>query len=138
MPFIKCCSFILLGMMLCCGIGCSENLQVKGTVTFSDDGTPLDIGMILFESGAMVSRGNIKEGGAFTLSSEKQNDGIPPGTYKVYFSGALKTEAGAMGPKIIPLVADKYNSASTTDIAITIDQSTKSPLEIKVDRPGTK
>ena len=136
MSTVKYYTFILLGMMLFCGIGCNQNMQITGKVTFSDDGTPLDVGMILFENGAMASRSSVKGDGTFTLTSEKQNDGIPPGTYKVYFTGALKTEGNSLAPKIIQLLDPKYNSAATSDITITIDKSTKSPLEIKVDRLG--
>ena len=134
MTSIKYWAFLLLGIVLLSGFGCNKNMQITGKVVFSDDGSPLDVGMILFESGAMVSRSSLKEDGTFKLSSEKQNDGIPPGTYKVYFTGAIKTEGGSMAPRIIPMLDPRYNSAATSDITITIDQSTKSPLEIKVDR----
>ena len=124
--------------MFFCGIGCSKNLQVKGKVTYSDDGSPLELGMILFENGPMVSRGDIKKDGTFTMGTEKQNDGLPPGTYTVYFSNTMSFEGDPRTPRMIPLLDPKYNSATTSGITITIDKSTKSPLEFQVDRFGTK
>ena len=138
MSSVKCWTFVLLGILLLFGVGCSKNLQITGKVTYSDDGTPLDAGMIIFEDGNMASRSDIGTDGTFKLSSMTQNDGIPPGTYKVYFSGALKAEEGGMLPRPVYLLAPKYNNPDTTDITITIDKSTKSPLEIKVDRFGTQ
>lgn len=131
-------TFILLGMVLFCAIGCGKNLQVRGKVTFSDDGAPLDLGMILFESGSTVSRGTIKEDGTFTMGSEKQTDGLPPGTYNVYFANAIKAEGDMRAPRMVHLLDPKYNSAATSGITITVDKSIKLPLEIKVDRFGTK
>ena len=128
--------FIFLGGVCFCGGGCGQNLQITGKVTYSDDGSPLDIGMIIFESGNMASRSGLKADGTFKLSSETQNDGIPPGTYKVYFAGTFKPEGGGMTPRINQLLAPKYNSAATSDITITINKSTKLPLEIQVYRFG--
>ena len=130
-------TFVLLGMFLCCMIGCSGNVQVNGKVVFSDDGSPLDVGMILFESGDTVSRGTINGDGTFNMGFEKQNDGMPPGTYNVSISNAVRAEGDMRAPQIIPLVATKFSSGSTSGITITVDRSLELPLEIKVDRFGT-
>ena len=134
---MKYCTFFLLGMILICGVGCSKNLQLKGKVTFSDDGSPLDAGMILFENGPTVSRGTINKDGTFTMGSEKQTDGLPPGTYSVYFANAVKAEGDMRAPRMVYLLDPKYNSAATSGITVTVDRSTKSPLEIQVERFST-
>lgn len=121
---------VLTGLLIGCG---NENVKVHGKVVFSDDNSPLTVGTICFESGNTVSRGKIKEDGSFSVYSVKENDGIPPGTYKVYFLNAVKGEGNPLTPKIVYQVHSKYQKAATSDITLTIDKSTKSPLEIKVD-----
>ena len=124
-------ALVLIGFTVGCGNG---NVKVNGKVVFSDDNSPVTVGTICFESGNTASRGNIKEDGTFSVYSIKENDGIPPGEYKVYFLNTIKGEGNILAPTLIPQLHTKYQKAATTDITMTIDKSTKSPLEIKVDR----
>lgn len=130
-------AFILLGMFLTVAIGCSGNVQVKGKVVFSDDGSPLDFGTIFFESGNEVARGSIKEDGTFVMGFVNENDGMPPGTYSVSIKAVLISGDPSSGVQMTHLVDEKYSSGSTSGITITVDRSIKLPLEIKVDRFGT-
>ena len=124
-------ALVLIGFIVGCGNG---NVKVNGKVVFSDDNSPVTLGTICFESGITTARGNIKEDGTFSVYSVKENDGVPSGTYNVYFLNTTKGEGNPLAPKLIPQLHSKYQKAATTDITMTIDKSTKLPLEIKVDR----
>lgn len=86
------------------------------------------------------ARGNIVNG-AFTVSSIKENDGLPKGTYDVYFSGIEKVvkegktldNGDTIEPETAPAIDSKYLSASTSGISLTVDGSTKT-VEYKLDR----
>ena len=132
-------TFLLLGTLILCGIGCSDNIQVRGVVTFSDDGTPLTVGTVFFENDTMMARGSINEDGTFRMGSEGQTDGLLPGTYNVYVANALGTAGNPVAPQIIPLIDPKYTCASTSGITVTVDRTTsRTPLEIQVGRFGTR
>jgi hypothetical protein len=137
--------FVVLTVALCLGCG-SGQVQMKGTVTFSDDGSPLEVGTIAFTDGKMQARGDLGPGGEFTLGTAKVNDGLPPGKYNVYISGAISrevaSEKGSGDSAVVVysetlLIDPKYESAKTSGLSYQIDASTKS-LDIKVDRATGK
>lgn len=133
---------LLLFAALVFVVGCSGNVKLTGTVSYSDDGAPVKEGIVCFVSKTsdFMSRGNIVDG-QFTMSSAKANDGLPPGEYDVYFTGVegIVREGGtnAAGESTEPVTAPtidlKYMSASTSGITQKVDKSTKT-LEFKLDR----
>jgi len=76
--------------LLCIGLaGCGAKQQmhpVKGTVKFSS-GEPMPKGRVVVDSadGKKTSWGTIKPDGTFQMGTLTSNDGVPPGTYQVYF-----------------------------------------------------
>jgi len=118
---------LLLPIVLCCCIvGCSNgNITVKGQATY-DDGTPVNGGIITFESEAGVGRGDVDKNGYFVAGYVKDRDGLPPGTYKVSMPMITFT----------PMVAGNQLSAQTTDITITVEKGKKN-YDIVFKRPGT-
>ena len=123
-------------------VGCSGNVKLTGTVSYSDDGAPVETGTVCFvsKSSDFMSRGNITDG-TFTMSTLKADDGLPPGDYDVYFTGVegVVREGGtnAAGestePQTAPTIDLKYMSPSTSGISQTVDKSTKT-IEFKLDR----
>ncbi len=106
--------------------GCSNGyVGMKGRVTYSDNGEPLELGTVTFTSDMFQARGNIKEDGVYEMGSYGDSDGLPPGTYTVFVSGAVIVS----GPidKLIktPLVDEKYTSPRTSPLSITVDKTTK-------------
>ena len=124
-------AFIVLPLLV---IGCSNHVQLSGTVTFSDDGTPLEVGRIVLESDTLHARGDIGAGGRFTMSTSKPGDGLPPGMYRVYISGASLLEIRGETVLEIPLIAAKYANAETSGLEVNVDRNTRT-FDIKVDRP---
>lgn len=138
---VVCCS--LLVFVACC-VGCSSNVPVSGTVTFSDDGSPVPAGTVCFVNDAVYARGTLDENGRYTLGFKKPGDGIPPGAYGVCVTGAKKplgmrdefsSVPGSKGGTMMyeELVAPKFHSRTTSGITCTVDASTKT-FDFKVER----
>ena len=117
--------------------GCSGNVSLKGTVTFSDDGSPVPKGTVAFVQGGKMSRGTIKEDGSYVVGTEKEADGIPPGTYQVFISGAkISTVIDAYNNAVHePLIDTKYENPETSGLSVVIPAE-KNTYDIKVDRFG--
>lgn len=127
------CLIVGFCMIVCAGCG-SGNVPMKGKVVFSDDATPLTVGMVAFTNASFTARGQIQPDGTFTISSTGKNDGLPPGDYAITITGAAVSakEASEETP-MIPLIEEKYALSTTTDLKLSVDSSTRS-YEIKVDR----
>jgi len=115
--------------------GCMNgNVRFGGTVTFSDDGSPLTMGTVCFESSEFLARGELDQNGKYDLGSLSAKDGIPKGTYRVYITGAAKggmNERGA--PVLVPLIDPKYVAGHSSGFSVTIDGKSRS-FDIQVDR----
>lgn len=137
-------SFSLLVSVAWC-VGCSNNVPLSGTVTFSDDGSPVPVGTVCFVNDAVYARGTLTANGRYTLGFRKAGDGIPPGVYGVCVTGAQKplgmsdAPGSAKGSKdgvmtYQELIAQKFQSRTTSGITCTVDGSTRT-FDFKVDRP---
>ena len=120
--------------------GCTgDKVPLKGKVTFKEDGSPLSRGTVCFEKDGFSARGTLSADGTYQVSSVKQNDGIPPGLYKVYIFGAegpvTDTQAGGMmAPRVMQLVATKYTNAETSEIKVQVDGKTRE-FNFEVEKP---
>jgi hypothetical protein len=117
-------------------VGCNKYVPLKGTVVFSDDGSPLTTGSVIFESGNIGASGTLNERGEFVLGSMKADDGLLSGTYNVFISGAFEeVEEKSSGMKRgVPLIHSKFGNKDTSGIVINVDKNTKN-VQIKVERP---
>jgi hypothetical protein len=120
--------------------GCGGGIQLRGTVTFSEDGTPVDTGTVCFVSNSgSMSRGELNSDGTYLVSTNKPGDGILPGTYTVYLINTEKTEQVPVGregeftDRTIQTVDSKYTSPAKSSMTCTVDQSTKT-FDFKVER----
>jgi hypothetical protein len=115
--------------------GCSNQVKLNGKVTFSDDGSPVPAGTIFFESSTFMARGEIRSDGTFSVSSTGNNDGLPPGTYAVSFTGVRKevgTDRNGM-PIYEELLDPKYGDTYQSGLTLEVTSSTKS-YDIQVER----
>ena len=139
---------LLLSLLVLTGCG-SGNYAVSGKVVFSDDGSPVSTGTVAFEAGSHLFRGLIQPDGTFVMGTQRANDGVPSGKYRVYVL-AEKVTSTPTGDKtsegeeevlieVEQLVDEKFTKSSTSGIEIDIT-GPKKDLEIKVDRykPGTR
>ena len=125
-------------------VGCSGNVPLGGTVTFSDDGTPLTIGTVVLERDGRIARGILDENGRFVIGFEREGDGLPPGQYRVAVVGATRAimvEREPM-PGVPPsstlagyerFIDPRHESTETSGIVVDVDRTTRT-LDIVVDR----
>lgn len=135
--FVPC----LMALVLLLMVGCDEKVGLGGKVTFSDDNSPLATGTVCFETSTFLARGTIKPDGTYVVGSVSEKDGIPPGKYKVYVSGATKeigTSKDGM-PIMESLIDEKFASAANSGLEFEVTSSSKR-FDFSVDRykPGTQ
>lgn len=85
---LRCRGALLLAAALLAGPGCGSGLSpVRGRVVFKGTGQPLTAGLVVFEpldpAEKVSARGEIREDGTFRLGTRKDDDGAPPGRYRV-------------------------------------------------------
>jgi len=124
---------LFLCVILACCLGCSDKVQVSGKVVFTD-GTPLMTGTVVFDNGRDQAKGRISEDGTYRLSSLKDNDGIVPGEYGVYVTGAVDRSLGTMPQGSIPIPRDliniKFTSKATSGLHCTVKGTTVFDIEV--------
>ena len=98
-----------------CFLGCSNQVKVSGRVTFAEDGSPLTVGAVCFEANGQVARGYLDHDGNYRLTSIKENDGVLPGSYRVFIDGAL-----------VPVGTDSVGAAAKVGI---LDHKYTSPYD---------
>ena len=126
-------------LLLVFAVGCGGNAPVTGTVKFPD-GTPLDRGIVVFETDKMAARGDIRKDGTYTLTTG-EDKGIPPGTYKVSIAGANQpivippSGQGGGAPIITPvtnLVDTKFESPNTSGLTCEVKGKTTFDIEVSL------
>ena len=136
----------LLYVLVCLvfAFGCSsDKVSLSGKVTFSDDGSPVPTGNVLFETATSVSQGEIKPDGTYVVGTDTLTDGIPKGTYRVSVFAEetttveSKPEREGDAPRTTTLrkklIDSKYNNPDTSELTFTVDGKTKK-FDIEVDR----
>ena len=131
---------LLCVIILAVTIGCSQKQSLHGTITFSDDGSPVPTGAIFFTTPTFEAMGAIKKDGTYTVSSTGTNDGIPKGqTYAVTITAdevelTRNADGSVAGEKRTRLIDPKYMNKDTSGLTFTADGKAKK-FDIKVDRP---
>ena len=136
--YFACCVFAILAILS----GCGKNIPISGTVTFSDDGSPLTVGTVIFTNGTQNATGHLDANGHYRLGFEKAGNGIPKGDYSVYISGA-NTVVGtlqstdesddAKRADYVSVIDKKFASAQKSGLRFSVDGSTKT-FDFQVDR----
>lgn len=120
--------FVITGLLflpLATGCGPTVENRVFGTVKF-EDGSPLDVGELIFDNGSYSDIAPLNEKGEFSVEK-----GLPKGEYKVTLGGVtLPNEKG----QYQPIVAKDYLDYQSTDLKITVPQGDK-PVEFVIQKP---
>ncbi|MDR2754544.1 MAG: hypothetical protein LBC20_02450 [Planctomycetaceae bacterium] len=124
---------VLFFLVACIFSGCTKNYPLQGRVTFSDDGSPLEVGFVNFENEKGFARGEIKKGGYYNVGYVDVADGLPPGIYNIYISAAV-IENPSNRNQTIMLVDPKQCRSDTSGWTLKIDGSTRT-YNIQVNRP---
>lgn len=128
---------LILGWLLCAA-GCGSSgpfdyVKVSGNVSF-EDGEPLTVGRVIFESQAAsvgnahprAGVGDLSDSGDFeSVTSYKPGDGLVPGEHKVAIMYAVDKNGKSLVPK-------ELASIGTTTLIVNTDDS---PFEIVIPRP---
>lgn len=124
-------------------IGCNgKNVPLSGIVTFSDDGSPLTVGSVVFETDTHQARGQLQSDGRYTMGFVGESDGLPPDTYRVYVHGADIPDPTVPnrgdGVPYIPLIDAKFAGGRSSGITVDVDKTAKT-FDFSVDPdPKTK
>jgi hypothetical protein len=132
-------SIVVVVALVALGCGDANRVNVRGKVTFSDDGSPLTRGIVCLDNDKVMARGTLQSDGSYALGVEKDGRGIPPGSYKVSILFAQEEIPGGApySPRYNKLIDEKYASRHTSGIELVVDPST-TRFDITVDRPKTK
>ena len=132
-------SIVVVVALVALGCGDANRVNVRGKVTFSDDGSPLTRGIVCLDNDKLMARGTLQPDGSYAIGVEKDGRGIPPGSYKVSILFAQEEISGGApySPRYNKLIDDKYASRHTSGIELVVDPST-TRFDITVDRPKTK
>lgn len=125
-------------------VGCGQP-KVSGKVTFAD-GSPLTAGTVNFVGDDVICKGDIDKDGSFEMRTMKPGDGVPPGSYQVYITGAFVFEqedaAGQTGDVQIQrmtgstnVLPPKYSDPEQSGLTITVDKSMKYDITLEGDSP---
>jgi hypothetical protein len=140
--------YFILTFVCLCFIGCGKNVPLRGKVLY-DDGTPITVGTVNFTTDTHLSRGKIQPDGSYVMGTNKDKDGLPPGNYKIYITGAemaiepkvkQKIQYNANGqpiPQMTPyqqLVGREYMTATTTPLTCEVPVKGNS-FDIIVKKP---
>lgn len=134
----------LAGLVLT--LGCRKNTELYGRVSYPD-GTPLHKGTVYFQDEIKIAWGDIGTDGSFRLGMDKVGNGIPPGRYNVYVSGAIDIEEvpppakegdPIIDPKKTFLIDKRFMSPEHSGITCTVERGMKLPYNITVDYPNSQ
>lgn len=129
--------------------GCGDP-KVTGKITFPD-GSPLTKGQVMFQKEGFIGSGDVLKDGTYSAGKLKDGDGLPPGTYQVFITGATtydntsdleQTEQQAnLGsapvfriPRPIDLIDPKYMSLGTSGLTVEVKGNTT--YNITVESPN--
>jgi hypothetical protein len=128
---------IMLLLFLMGFTGCSnDNVKFGGKVTF-EDGSPLTTGVVIFDNGITMSSAPIQSDGTFTAGTSRENNGIPPGSYRISITGAIElldNPEGKFPAPSRPLIHQKFTNPETSGLTVTIDKSSPQ-FNITVEPP---
>ena len=118
---------LLILSFFACTTGCGNQVKVKGRVTFAEDGSPLTTGTVCFETTGHTARGFLDKNGCYQLTSIKENDGVPPGNYKVFIEGALEPAGNdKLGMAVkVAIVDRKYTDPTNPAYTFEVNSSNK-------------
>jgi len=123
---------VAVAAVLIFSAGCGNNPKLTGRVYYSDDNTPVTQGTVIFLSAGYTGRAQIEKDGSYSVYSEAEGYGLPPGTYKVYLDSTEKVTVVSGGVSMEKLVDTKYTSLDTSNLTLTVNKSQK--YDIPVER----
>jgi len=129
--------FALLALLVPASLaGCgSGKYPVHGKIVWAD-GAPakeLDGSLVIFESTSapFCARGEIQGDGSFRLTTERPEDGVPPGPYRVLIS-QLRPDDDVRPRPPLPM-DERFEAFDTSGLKYTVEAGKNEPV-LKVER----
>jgi hypothetical protein len=119
--------FVTITLLLLLAAGCGTGIRVSGTVTYEEDGSPVQQGSVNFSTDKSNFSGVISKG-KYVTGGNKNVQGIPAGQYKIWLAGTDNIEVitdkdgTQIDVKFHPTVSREFTSASTTPLSFTVGQ----------------
>jgi len=139
-PLLNKCSAVPLVLLLAMA-GCGSKLSsLHGKVLF-EDGKPLNAGTVIFQlidAGEKTpnTRAYIQPDGSFSASTYKENDGMPPGKYRVaVFAKSWGLGPGETPPKDQIFVEAKYSDLNKSGLSVEVVPGNNEEKIITIPRP---
>ncbi|HBT78592.1 MAG TPA: hypothetical protein DEB39_17100 [Planctomycetaceae bacterium] len=121
---------ILTFCLVCVIAGCGKNIRLGGLVTF-EDGTPVPFGKVVFATDTFQAEGELQKDGSYRLGSLNENDGLPPGTYKVFLLGTEDTSGDTGKSRVAP----EFCSRKQTPLTCEVSKSGARTYDFQVNKP---
>ena len=128
------CHIFLTAVVAVTLVGCSDRVAVTGTVTYLD-GSPLQVGQVVFTDDKFAYRGPIDRNGFYRLGGTRIGDGIVRGNYQVYLIDVETTESDETGERtwFVRHAAQKFMAPETS--GITCEVNGRMVFDFQVERP---
>ena len=130
-------------LLLLFAVGCGGQPSVKGKVAFPD-GTPMGVGVVIFESETNQAMGALQEDGTYSMTAGDR-PGLPEGTYRVFFSGYgpvyESVAVDRFSPPVMQIshvvecpIAEKFLNINTAGLTCVVKKG-KTTFNITVEKP---
>ena len=111
-------------------------VQARGKVTYN--GKPVANALVVFyrDAGSETAKGKTNANGEFVLTTIAENDGVPPGEYKVTVAIDADESDGGTGdeehPPAHPVIPLKYANPETTTLLVTVKETGQSDIVLEL------
>jgi hypothetical protein len=143
LPIIGLCSLVVL-VPVAAG-GCKKSpdadalpppVQARGKVVYN--GKPVANASVVFyrDAGSETAKGKTNANGEFALTTLAENDGVPPGEYKVTVAIDAGDGEGGLGdeehPPSHPTIPLKYANPETTTLQATVKETGQTDIVLEL------
>lgn len=115
--------------LVACLAGCSDP-AVHGSIKYTD-GSPVPKGILILQNQESQGIGELKPDGSFQIYQFKPGDGLKPGKYEGYITGAVNIDEKGKTKTLVP---EKYTGLDRAGIVYDT-QVNKGRLDIVVEKP---
>ncbi|MDR2705370.1 MAG: hypothetical protein LBC02_06300 [Planctomycetaceae bacterium] len=119
-----------------CGCG-DGKILITGSVTYEDDGAPIESGAINFQTDQVLYSGTIKNG-KYKTGGINEVQGVQAGTYKIWFSNIAhieKNDPTTVDDDVVTSrILSEYGSYSTTPLIFEVKPDGPKTFDIKLKR----